>query len=176
MPNLVYLSLGSNIEPEKNLVAALRLLSTHGQVLAVSHVWETPPVGFVSQANFLNAAALLQTDEPAETLHANVIRPIEHTLHRVRTPNPNAPRTIDLDLSLFNEAILVLPHHRIPDPDILTQAFVAIPLAEIAPAYHHPETGQTLAEIAAGFADAMEEMIIREDVRLWELIDEGGDS
>ncbi|MCB9136095.1 MAG: 2-amino-4-hydroxy-6-hydroxymethyldihydropteridine diphosphokinase [Anaerolineales bacterium] len=166
MPNLAYLSLGSNILPEKNLPAAVRALTGFGKVLAVSNVWETPPVGCVDQPNFLNAAVLLETPEPPETFHARVIRPLEHRLDRVRTENPNAPRTIDLDLSLFNDQILSLGHHHIPDPDILTRAFVAIPLAEIAPTYRHPETGQSLAEIAATFTAEKATMHQRAEVQL----------
>lgn len=166
MPNLVYLSLGSNIHPEENLPAAVRALREFGKVLAVSSVWETPPVGYLEQPNFLNAAILLETPEPPETFYARVIRPLEHRLDRVRAQNPNAPRTIDLDLSLFNDQILPLGHHHIPDPDILTRAFVAIPLAEIAPAYRHPETGQPLAEIAATFEVEKAAMCVRKDVKL----------
>jgi 2-amino-4-hydroxy-6-hydroxymethyldihydropteridine diphosphokinase len=164
--NLAYLALGSNIEPEKNLPAAVRLLSEYGELRAVSSVWETPPVGDSDQPNFWNAAVLLVTPEPAETFHVRVIRPLEQQLHRVRTANPNAPRTIDLDLSLFNDQMLTLAQHRIPDPDILTRAFVAIPLAEIAPTYRHPQTGQTLAQIAEKFTVERETMIRRAEVNL----------
>lgn len=166
MTNFAYLSIGSNIHPEENLPAAVRALTEFGKVLAVSNVWETPPVGYLAQPNFLNAAVLLETPEPPETFHARVIRPLEQRLDRVRTENPNAPRTIDLDLTLFNDQILTLGHHHIPDPDILTRAFVTIPLAEIAPDYRHPETGQPLAEIAATFAEEKTEMRRRDDVRL----------
>jgi 2-amino-4-hydroxy-6-hydroxymethyldihydropteridine diphosphokinase len=166
MLHLAYLSLGSNINPEVNLPAAVQRLKEYGTLCAVSNVWETTPVGFLDQANFLNAAVLLETSEPAETFHARVIRPIEQHLHRVRTGNPNAPRTIDLDLVLYDDQILTLARHQIPAPDILTQAFVAIPLAEIAPTYRHPQTGQTLAQIAAQFGLARAAMVKREEVKL----------
>ncbi len=168
MMNLAYLALGSNIDPENHLREAVRLLAQMGRILAVSSVWETPPVGLVEQPNFLNAALLLETECTPDDLRATILRPIEQTLHRVRTENPNAPRTIDLDLALFNQEVMTVGHRHIPDPDILTRAFVAIPLAEIAPAYIHPETGQTLRDIAAGLRVTQETMKKREDVRLWE--------
>lgn len=166
MPNLAYLSLGSNIEPEKNLCTAVQLLTQAGTVRAVSCVWETAPAGFLDQPNYLNAAILLETEFTAETLKTTVLQPIEQTLHRVRDENPNAPRTIDIDIALFNEEIFTLGKRQIPDPDILTRAFVAISLAEIAPQYRHPVTGQTLAEIAGTFDSVREEMLKREDIKL----------
>jgi 2-amino-4-hydroxy-6-hydroxymethyldihydropteridine diphosphokinase len=170
MTNLAYLSLGSNIQPEKNLQEAVRLLSQAGRICAVSTVWETVPVGFVDQPNFLNAALLLETESSAEELRSMVLRPIEQALHRVRTENPNAPRTIDIDLTLFNDEVFILGTRQVPDPDILTQAFVAIPLAEIAPNYVHPQNHHSLAEIAVQFAPEKKLMIRREDVVLQKLI------
>lgn len=166
VPNLAYLSIGSNIEPEKNLPAAVQALARFGTVRAVSSVWETAPVGFRDQPNFLNAAVILETELSAAEVRAVVCRSIEQALHRVRTENPNAPRTIDVDLSLFNHEVLALADKQIPDPDILTHAFVAVPLAEIAPAYRHPLTGQTLREIAQQLQRASEGIAKRDDVAL----------
>jgi 7,8-dihydro-6-hydroxymethylpterin-pyrophosphokinase len=74
-------------------------------------------------------------------------------LGRIRTSDPNAPRTIDLDIALAGE--LVLADRKsgidIPDPEILTRAHVALPLADLAPDAVHPVTGETLSEIAEGF-------------------------
>ncbi len=151
MPNVAYLSLGSNIEPEANLPAALRLLAQLTRLVAVSSVWETAPLGWAGQANFLNAAAAVETELTALALRQTVLEPIERRLGRVRQANKNGPRPIDLDIMLFNEDILELGQRHIPDPEIVERAFVAIPLAEIAPHYRHPELGQTLAEIAGRF-------------------------
>ena len=164
--NLAYLSLGSNIEPERNLPAAVTHLAQFGQVQAVSTVWETLPVGFNDQPNFLNAAVLLETHLSAETLREEAIAGIERTLGRVRTANKNAPRTIDIDIMLFNRDIIQLNGRHIPDPEVLERSFVAIPLAEIAPDYVHPETGRTLKDIAKQFDPASAGMVRREDVEL----------
>jgi 2-amino-4-hydroxy-6-hydroxymethyldihydropteridine diphosphokinase len=106
------------------------------------------PVGLTDQPNFLNAAVLLETPLPAQVLREQAIAEIETALGRVRTENKNAPRTIDIDIMLFNRDVLQVGQRHIPDPEILERPFVAIPLAEIAPDYIHPETGQTLQQIA----------------------------
>lgn len=164
--NLAYLSLGSNIEPERHLPAAVTHLAQYGYVRAVSTVWETRPVGFSHQPNFLNAALLLETDLSARALREEAIASIEATLGRVRTENKNAPRTIDIDIMLFNRDILQVGRRRIPDPEVLERPFVAIPLAEIAPDYIHPQTGQALKDIARRFDPMAAGMRRRDDVEL----------
>lgn len=150
--NRAYLSLGSNIAPEQHLPAAIRLLGDYGRVLAVSTVWESAALGDPNQPNYLNAAVLLATPMTASTLRRQAIATIENTLGRRRVAdNKNAARTIDIDMMLFNRAILQIGHRHIPDDEVLTRAFVAVPLAEIAPDYVHPVTGQTLRDIAAQF-------------------------
>lgn len=172
MDNTAYLSLGSNIEPETNLVAAVAMLAGLTRLRAVSSVWETLPLGLASQPNFLNAAAIIETELVAEALKAQVLSPIEQKLGRVRQADKNAPRPIDIDIMLFNRQFLKLGNRYIPDPEILERSFVAIPLAEIAPDYVHPETGQSLVEIAATFDSAAAGMILRPEVsaRLRQLI------
>jgi 2-amino-4-hydroxy-6-hydroxymethyldihydropteridine diphosphokinase len=154
--NRAYLSLGSNIQPERYLPAAVRALSEFGIVQAVSGVWESPPVGVsktASSGNFLNGAVLLQTERSARELCVEIVPEVERKLGRLRDPlDKNAPRTIDIDLSLYNDEVLAIGHRTIPDPAILTRAFVAVPLAEVAPDYRHPVVRRTLAEIAAELA------------------------
>lgn len=164
--NRAYFSLGSNIEPERNLPAAVRELSQFGRVLAVSRVWETAPVGFANQPNYLNAAVLLETPLSAEALCSETVPTIESRLGRVRDPhNKSGPRTIDIDLSLFNRDLLVVGHRTIPAPDILTRTFVAVPLAELDPDYIHPIENRSLSVIAATLAPILE-MRLRADVLL----------
>jgi 2-amino-4-hydroxy-6-hydroxymethyldihydropteridine diphosphokinase len=149
--NRAYLSLGSNIEAERNLPNAVGELARYGRILAASRVWESPALGSHSAnaANFLNAAVLLQTDLSAEAVCDVVVSMIEQRLGRVRDPNDkNASRTIDVDLSLFNEEIRTIGHHTIPDPEILARGFVAVPLAEVDPEYVHPVVKRRLKEIA----------------------------
>lgn len=152
----VYISLGSNIDPEANLKRAIELLGQRCKVLAASHAYRTPPQGFTNQADFLNLAVKIETDLDANTLKHTVLDWIERELKRVRDPNnKNAPRTIDLDISLWNEDVFDYgekPRH-IPDPDILRFAHVELPLAEISPDYIHPVENIPLSAIAARFTE-----------------------
>ncbi len=150
MAERVFITLGSNIEPEKNLPQAVKLLSAEVRILKASRVYETAPVG-TSGRNFLNAAVLVETDTPPLVLKFEILRPIEARLGRVRTEDKNAPRPIDLDVALYGSLILDDPRNgiRLPDPDILTRAHVALPLADLDPDCIHPLTDETLAQIAA---------------------------
>jgi 2-amino-4-hydroxy-6-hydroxymethyldihydropteridine diphosphokinase len=149
----VFVALGSNIDPADNLRRAVALLKEHHPAAKVSSVYETPPQGFTEQANFLNMAVCLQTDLSIKAFKV-FLQGIEGQLKRQRDPNnTNAPRTIDLDIALWGDAILDYgekPWH-VPDKDIVKFAHVVLPLAELAPQMKHPETKQSLADIAATF-------------------------
>jgi dihydroneopterin aldolase/2-amino-4-hydroxy-6-hydroxymethyldihydropteridine diphosphokinase len=162
--NRAFVSLGSNIEAERNLPAAVRRLAARCRLVAASPVYETRPVGMTDQPNFLNAAVLVETELQAGELKAEVLQAIEQALGRVRSEDKNAPRTIDLDISLFNDQVMTLGDRRIPDPEILEFAHIAWPLADLAPGYRHPETGQTLEEIAQGLSQ--DGLVRRRDVVL----------
>lgn len=162
--NRAYLSLGSNIEPAANLRAAVAMLAARTHLLAVSSVWQTAPLGITDQPDFLNMAALVETELSAARLKQDVLHRIETALHRDRSGHRYGPRTIDIDLILFNRDTFDFDGHHIPNTEVLERAFVAIPLAEISPDYLHPETGQTLAAIAARFDPKKEKMILRRDI------------
>ncbi len=164
--NLAYLLLGSNIEPEKNLRAAVLLLCQFGRVLRTSAVWETQPIGRSDQSDYLNAALLLETRLSAKALRAEAIAQIEAELGRVRTKDKFAPRTIDIDIMLFNRDILDIGHRHIPDPEIMERPFVAVTLAEIDPEYVHPENNRTLEQIASTIDTKQAGMKKRTDINL----------
>lgn len=164
--NQAFLSLGSNIEAEINLPAAVRKIAQYGRIVRISTVWETTPVGPDGQPNFLNAALWLETRLSAKELKDEAIAEIETALGRVRSSDRFAPRPIDIDIMLFNADRLQLGGGPIPDPEILERPFVVISLAEIAPDYVHPETGETLATIASRFAPVASGMRRRDDVIL----------
>jgi len=152
--NHVFLLLGSNIAKETNLPAAVAILRTICRDLTLSSVYETIPISLKEQQNFFNIGALIETDLDPCQIKQQIILPIENQLKRQRKPNKNAPRTIDLDIILFNDEILdYMPDdglvHHIPDPDLVRFAHVAVPMAELAPYKLHPETSQTLTSIAA---------------------------
>lgn len=151
---IALISLGSNIEPEANLVQAVHLLRGYGQVLALSPVYQTPPTVYLDQDDFLNMAVKLETDHALLDFKTQVIVAIEKTLKRVRDPNNKAaPRTIDLDIALWGSLVADYgerPWH-VPEPDVVRYAHVALPLADIAPDFVHPEEGRTLQAIANQF-------------------------
>ena len=154
--NRVYLLLGSNVEPERNLPAAVAKLRDHG-LIAVSPAYETIPVGTDHPAVFLNAAALIETSLGPEAVKLEVCADIETSLGRARNPHDRfAPRTIDLDIALWNDAILVVLGSAVPDPDILRHLHAARPLADMAPNLVHPGDGRTLAAIANALESAGE--------------------
>lgn len=167
MTLLAYIGLGSNIEPERNLPRAVRLMAEQCEIIAASSVWETAPVGFTSQAHFLNAVACIRAALAPHEIKQQVLAQIEFTLGRVRTANRNGPRSIDLDLLLYGDEIIHDHGLRIPDPDILIRPFVAGPLAELAPETLHPVTGQTFKEIAEGLTAEQFTMIPRPEITLW---------
>ncbi|MBI3975834.1 MAG: 2-amino-4-hydroxy-6-hydroxymethyldihydropteridine diphosphokinase [Armatimonadetes bacterium] len=148
--NRVALSLGSNIDKERNIVRAVEMLAAVVRVVAVSSVYETAPVGDPDQESFLNAAVVVETLHSPEELKREVLTPIETRLGRRRTADKNAPRTIDIDIALFNDEVLRVGDRMIPDPELFAQAHLAVPLADVAPDYRHPVTGKTLSEVAAG--------------------------
>jgi 2-amino-4-hydroxy-6-hydroxymethyldihydropteridine diphosphokinase len=150
----VLITLGSNIDREQNIDKALARLERHPHlhVLAASPVYVTPAIGqdgaLSGQTAFSNAAIRAETDlDPARL--REMLRLIEADLGRVRTQDKFAPRPIDLDLASYGQSIVEVAGKTLPDADILHFAHVAIPLAAVAGDWIYPQTGQTLAEIAA---------------------------
>ncbi|MGI6375764.1 MAG: 2-amino-4-hydroxy-6-hydroxymethyldihydropteridine diphosphokinase [Anaerolineae bacterium] len=161
---LAFISLGSNIAPEPHLRAAVSAVVALGRLWALSRVYETAPVGAAGQPRYLNGAALLDTALAPGALK-EALRAIEARLGRVRVRDRYAARTIDLDIILYGDRRLLLQGRRIPDPELLRVAHIALPLADLSPGHRHPETGQRLADLAAAWASA--DVTIRYDLDLW---------
>ena len=142
-----YLSLGSNIEPEKYLRAAIAELRARFGEIIVSPVYRSAAVGF-DGPEFLNLAVGLDTDLDAPALDA-WLHALEDRLGRRRDQPRYASRTLDVDIVLFDDAIVDGPGHlRIPRPE-LREAFVNVPLGDIASDARDPESGRTIADIRA---------------------------
>ncbi len=146
MTNVLIL-LGSNIEKEQNLPSAVRLLARRVPIIAASSIYESLPVGTLDQPIFWNAAVLIEWAGDAFTLK-RVLGEIEQQQGRVRVADPNAPRTIDLDITLFGEQAFEYDGRQIPDPDLLQYVHIALPAAEIVPTWKHPVTGEPITKIA----------------------------
>ncbi len=158
----VVILLGSNIAGEEHLPrAARRLREVLGPVLRVSQVYQTPPVGAPGTPWFLNAAVLVRTALPLPGVRM-ALRRIEAQLGRVRTQDPNAPRTIDLDPMLWREheaaAVQVLAMR-----DLLQYAHAVIPVAEVVPDW--PFQGKPLRAWAERFRPQAQGFRLRPEVR-----------
>jgi 2-amino-4-hydroxy-6-hydroxymethyldihydropteridine diphosphokinase len=155
---LAAIALGSNLPssfgpPEANLREAVVRLAVLGTVTAVSSFFATEPVGYLDQPQFVNAAALLETElAPLDLLYA--LLAIEASMGRQRNPAiPKGPRVIDLDLLLCvvagGSVNMQTPELTLPHPAMHERGFVLEPLAEIAPGLLHPTTGKTVADLLA---------------------------
>ena len=135
MPPSFFLSVGSNVQPGKNIPASLAELRKHFKVRKISAVYETDPVGPAGDQKFWNLAVEIETALDRDGLRRQLAG-IEARLGRIRSGNKFAPRTLDLDI--------------LPAPGYQEQAFIMIPLAEIAPEAKDPESGKKFREIADG--------------------------
>ena len=146
----VYVSAGSNIDPEYHLRTACRALAEEFGPLSISSVYRTKAVGFDGD-DFLNLALSFPTNLDAHAV-SDFRAGTEARAGRTRSETSFVPRTLDLDLLLYGDQILDGPAVRVPRPDILEYAFVLAPLAELAPGLRHPVDGRTMRELWADFA------------------------
>ena len=139
-----YLGVGANLgNREETIERALELVGRQKgvEVVAVSALRETEPVGFTDQPRFLNGAAAIETDlEPRELLEA--LLTVERTLGRTRDGPRFGPRTIDLDLLVFGDREVSEPGLTVPHPRLAERAFALEPLAELDPHLEIPGRGR----------------------------------
>jgi 2-amino-4-hydroxy-6-hydroxymethyldihydropteridine diphosphokinase len=143
----VAIALGSNVgDREGYLRAAIAALQPSLQRLRVSTFHDTAPVGVGPQPTFLNAAAVGETSLSARAL-LDTLLAVERDCGRER-PFPGAPRTLDLDLIFYDDAIIDEgPTLIVPHPRFRERRFVLEPLGEIAPDWRDPVTGKTVEEL-----------------------------
>ncbi len=140
MKQIAYLSLGTNIEPrKKHLIKALELLEQSNviSIIKKSSIYETAPVGYTNQADFLNMVIELRTNLSSIQL-LEYCQKVEQELGRKREIR-FGPRTIDLDILLYNQEVMTEERLTIPHPRMHERAFVLIPLCEIAPNISLPD-------------------------------------
>ena len=136
------LGLGSNVDPVSNLRRAIRRLRRSVTVEAVSAVWESPAVG-LDGPDYSNAALLVRTPQSKEWLRTR-LKEIENELGRVRNHSRSARLTIDIDMLVFDQEIL--------EHDLWSQAFRALPVAELLPDMCCPSTGELMSHAAIRLA------------------------
>ena len=143
------IALGSNLGNSRQILQeALETLNTHKaiEVTACSQIYRTAPVG-PPQPDYLNCCALLQTELSPEALLAVLLK-TEVQFGRIRRERWG-PRTLDLDLLLFDQLLFNAPELQFPHPRMHERAFVLIPLVEIAPDWVEPVSGKSVAALAA---------------------------
>lgn len=146
----VYVSIGSNVQREKNIRAAVRALREHFGAVATSPVYESAAEGFDGD-DFYNLVAAFDGGLPLATV-CERLAAIEAAHGRVRSGARFGPRTLDLDVLLYGDLIRHDERFDIPRRDITVYAHVLRPLAELAPDLGHPETGERLIDLWRGFA------------------------
>jgi 2-amino-4-hydroxy-6-hydroxymethyldihydropteridine diphosphokinase len=145
-----YVGLGANLGPrEITLLRAVDLLAAASgvEVVAVSQLRETDPVGVVDQPPFLNGAVAIETSLTAREL-LDLLLETERALGRVRGERWG-PRTVDLDLLVYGKELIDEPGLRVPHPRLAERRFALEPLADLDPALHVPGLGTVSAALAA---------------------------
>ena len=148
---LVYVGLGSNLgDREQTIRGALARIGADPEidVVAVSSLRETDPVGYTDQPKFVNGAAALRTQLSPKALLERLLQ-IERELGRERSGPRYGPRTIDVDLLLYGSEEVDEPGLRIPHPRLAEREFVLEPLAELDSDLEVPGRGSVRALLAA---------------------------
>jgi len=144
----VFVSLGSNLDRERNIASAIAVLRDRFGELQLSPVYNSKSAGFEG-ADFLNMVVSFETEEPPELLQQE-FHQIEEQHGRVRSKEPFGPRSLDIDLILYGD-LVCQNTVSLPREDILKYAFVLKPLADLVPGYRHPVSGDTYADLWKAF-------------------------
>ena len=140
----IYLGLGSNVEPDKNLSLALNELRRRYGELRVSNAYRNAAVGFEGD-DFVNLVVKLESHDSPQAI-CREIELIHNLSGRRRSSNKWESRPLDIDLLLYNDLVLDERPVHVPRSDILNYGFVLRPLAELEPDLQHPVTGKTLLQ------------------------------
>ncbi len=143
--NSLYLSIGSNIEPELNLrkcAAAIQQLF-HNPVW--SPIYQSIAVG-MDGPDFLNAVVHAQTNQGIPSLLL-LLKNLEKVQGRIKQKSSFSNRTLDVDLLLFNDECIDTPGLTLPRPEILNMGFVLVPLVDLAPKLIHPTAKKTMEQL-----------------------------
>ncbi|HEY7884658.1 MAG TPA: 2-amino-4-hydroxy-6-hydroxymethyldihydropteridine diphosphokinase [Cellvibrionaceae bacterium] len=145
----VFLSLGSNIQRHRHITAALDALAAHFGALEISSVYESESVGF-NGSDFFNLVVGIDTELAIAELSAE-LKQIEDDNGRNRSGPKFSPRTLDIDILTFGDFVGVEAGVNLPREEITENAFVLLPLAELAPDLPHPVLSQTYRELWQGY-------------------------
>ena len=145
----IYLGLGSNVDPQRNLRLGIDELRRRFGELVISPTYQGAAMGFDGD-DFLNLVVSADSDASPEAIR-DELEDIHRLAGRQRNEERFSSRTLDIDLLLAGDLIMNKPPIRLPRTDVLEYAFVLKPLVDIAPDVRHPETGRTFLEHWQGF-------------------------
>jgi len=148
-----FIGVGSNINPAENVRNAIQLLSKKVNILGISTVYQTQPEGGLKQPLYYNCVVEIETKASPEELKNRVLRKIEKDLGRKRSRDEYASRTIDLDLILYDDLVLKNDDFILPDPQIASRPYLAIPLYELNPELVLPGSGLSIKKLASDFLE-----------------------
>lgn len=160
----VWVSIGSNIERERNVRGAIAALRADFGELVISPVYENPAEGFDGDP-FYNLVAGFDTELPPRRLHQR-FREIEHLHGRTRGDDRFAPRSLDIDLLTYGDLVSHEEGIELPRDEIERYAFVLGPLADVAPDQCHPVTGRCYLEMWNSWPPAKRRQLQRVDIAL----------
>jgi 2-amino-4-hydroxy-6-hydroxymethyldihydropteridine diphosphokinase len=145
----IYLSLGSNVERHKNITAALDALTVLFGALQISTVYESKSVGF-DGSNFFNLVVGADTELSVSEL-SDTLKHIEDANGRKRNGPKFSPRTLDIDILTYGDFVGIEHGIEVPRAEITKNAFVLLPLAEIAAEVLHPQLQKSYRELWSGY-------------------------
>lgn len=141
-----YIGIGSNINPQENILKSIDLLKNHLSIISSSRFYQTEALGNPNDPHFVNGVIQVETKATPLSLKFSILRPTEEKLGRVRTNDKNAPRPIDLDILFYDRLVIKQDNMMIPDPQIEEREFLAVPLAELAPKLIPPGWQKSLSD------------------------------
>jgi 2-amino-4-hydroxy-6-hydroxymethyldihydropteridine diphosphokinase len=144
-----FVGVGANLDPEKNILAALPDIQSGLQVLATSRFYRNPafPPDRRELPPFVNGVLKVRTNQTPWDLKYRVLRSIEGKYRRTRTEDRYGPRTLDLDLLVYENLEIQSEWLNLPHPDISVHPFLVVPLAELLPDFRLPESSLCLKEL-----------------------------
>ena len=158
--NRVFIGIGSNIDPKQNILLGLNLLFKTEKVIGVSNFYRTCPIGMPGHPDFWNGVVAIETTHPPWELKYCLLREIESACGRIRTTDPYTPRTLDFDIVLYGGKVIRKTGLCIPDPDIRSRPFIAVPVFEIDPNVIVPDTGESISDIIGGMDTSRMEPLV----------------
>jgi len=166
--NSAFISIGSNLGDKiGNCKTAIEEIAAFAKIVKVSSLYETDPVDYEEQPNFINCAAEIRTDFSPHKLLTN-LNLIEEKLGRVRTEKWG-PRTIDLDIIFYDNQVIKDDNLIIPHPRAHLRRFVLEPICEIAPEFIHPLLKITVTELLNKLEDNKEVVKLDEEITIFQL-------